>query len=330
LTHIQIKFTLADSTAWIVFQAAAGVWAMASESKVAPWIVKATWTSLRYILVLTTIIAMAVCIRYWSLPTTGKSHLRNFVVRLFDLSLAAMSKTRLGFVLENLVGVILGGLVLFICLRLFFPKADWVEQAKNSALAILVGLVVSLLLMGGTFFWKSTTAIYDDHSDMAGRLKSVINERNDLRTKVSTLENKSCPVCPVTHPVPITPAIPPRALTELQRAILARDLQAGVGLTVRINAIGKLKDTQDFADELRIAFSGWQIESTTFAAAGNSAGIVASELEFVIPQPEDRAVQIAIHAFDHAHIVYTKNVDPNAFRGHGIPVPALTINVRDR
>ena len=95
--------------------------------------------------------------------------------------------------------------------------------------------------------------MYDDHHDLAGRYKTLVNERNDLRQKVSTLESKTCAACP--------------------------------------------------------------------------------PIEFVIEDSRDRSVQIAIAAFDHARIQYSKNLHPEAYCGPmslGYPAPPLTINVRDR
>src|SRR5271157_3313054 len=69
---------------------------------------------------------------------------------------------------------------------------------------------------------------------------------------------------PATRHAPPVPQ--PRGLTELQRTILMSDLKEGIGLKVRINSVGKLQDTLDFADELQSVFKGWQIERNMVGA----------------------------------------------------------------
>jgi hypothetical protein len=79
----------------------------------------------------------------------------------------------------------------------------------------------------------------------------------------------------------------------------------------------------DLANELAKLFNGWRVEENIYNHIG---GAVSPGIEFAIPHPEDPSVQIAIHAFEHAHIQYQKNVSPGSVHGGA----ALTINVGDR
>ena len=61
---------------------------------------------LRYLLLFGLIAGVASFIRYRWMPLAERSHLWNFIVRMFDFSLSALSKTRLGFIYEGLIGVV--------------------------------------------------------------------------------------------------------------------------------------------------------------------------------------------------------------------------------
>jgi len=200
-----------------------------------------------------------------------------------------------------------------------------------------LGLFVTVVVYTGLFLWSTVKTVYDDHHDSVGRWQSIVDEKNRLKTMlqqrdeyIKELEGKRCTVC-ASYPKSSAKEPQPRTLSDLQMTVLRRDLKAGAGLKVRINALGGKADTIAFADELRQAFRGWDVGGGN---VGNHPGDPneAQDLEFVIPHPEDRSVQIAVYAFEHAQIIYGKNVSPYAYSGPislGEP-PALTINVRDR
>lgn len=241
--------------------------------------------------------------------------------------------------------ILIGAFLLTECLLLWREREHmrewWNKRWSNLALSILVTLIVYTSL----FLWSTVQTIYDDHHDSIGRWQAVVKEKNSLTEMlqqrdeyIKRLESRSCPACPPNRKQGLSnepQPSQPRSLSDLQRAVLQRDLGAGVGLKVRINAVGTQSDTLSFTDELRQAFRGW-IQSNenvpTLAMTVLDADVgTPSELEFAIPNPQDPSVQLAIHAFDHAHIAYTKNVSPYAWRGSSNePIPALTINVRDR
>jgi hypothetical protein len=205
---------------------------------------------------------------------------------------------------------------------------------QHSLFPGIIAAGLTVVTWAALFSWALYRSVYNDHQNLAGHLRAVINEKDFLKRGlkerddyIDRLKNAKpvCPVCSSGVTVLQAPSAP-RALSDLQRTVLMRDLKEGIGLNVRINSIGKMSDTHTFANELQDAFKGWNIQRNTIGATSTTS---PSELEFVIPQPQDRAVQIAIRAFDHAHIQYSKNVDPYSSRGPGEP-PALTINVRDR
>jgi hypothetical protein len=215
------------------------------------------------------------------------------------------------------------------------PKEDRTKRLKGN---LFIGLLVTVFLYSILFVWSTIQTIYDEHHDSVGRWQVVVREKDSLKTElqkrddyIRSLESRKCAICPSVQRIAPT-ASEPRGLTELQKTILVNDLKAGIGLKVRINSIGKLQDTHDFAEELKAVFKGWQVERNITGTLVSNMGSPTSELEFSIPQSQDHAVQIAIRAFDHAHIQYTKNVDPYAYRGgfSTEEAPALTINVRDR
>jgi hypothetical protein len=97
-----------------------------------------------------------------------------------------LSKTRLGFFYEGLVGAVLAAILTFFLLRRFSPKEDLVSHAKNALLALLVGLLIPSFIFSSTFTWKLVTAVYDDHTDNIARLNYVIAERDKLKKGILT------------------------------------------------------------------------------------------------------------------------------------------------
>ncbi|HEV2487532.1 MAG TPA: hypothetical protein VGT08_18550 [Terracidiphilus sp.] len=209
------------------------------------------------------------------------------------------------------------------------------KNLKDSLIPTVIGTGVLWCVLYGTFVVRS---VYADHRDTVSRLEEMTSARDALNAElhikddyINNLKTKSRPMPNASseeHPK-ISFSAQPHALTDLQQTVLQRDLSAGAGLRVRINVIGRKQDTRDFAEDLEQVFKGWKVD-------GGNIGLTnmdfSSELEFVIPNPGDRSVQIAVHAFDHAHVAYSKNVLPEAFTGAliGGPPPALTINVTDR
>ena len=256
-------------------------------------------------------------------------HLVRFMWRTWDgfvaLHIGSTSPGFLNSIVETILCIVLG----FV--GLIFFQGGWSAVRSRIIETVAMGIVVSatalILVYGTQFAWEVVKSGYSDH-------ETLVAKANAPKPVCPT-----CPLCPIPKPCKVSSGpstattTQPRTLSELQTKILLTDLSAGYTLKVRINAMGS-QDTISFADELRQVFKGWdQIGNgnTSIAGAGGNVS-PTSELEFVIPNPQDRAVQIAVRAFDHAHIQYTKNVDPYAYRGAtsaGEP-PALTINVRDR
>lgn len=229
------------------------------------------------------------------------------------------------------------GLAIFVLYEVLAVKfRGWHDVVSRWKQNVGIGLLATF---GGyvlLFAYSAIITTYDEHHDSIGRWQAVVNEKNSLKIGlqqrddyIRKLEGKSCPVCPA-HPKSSASEPQPRALSELQLEILRRDLKPGIGLEVRINAIGGKQDTLDLAQDLREVFKGWKVGGGNIGAGPPYSG--DADLEFVIPHPEADSVQIAIHAFEHAHVIYGKTVNAYAYCGPISlgPPPALTINVRDR
>jgi hypothetical protein len=206
-------------------------------------------------------------------------------------------------------------------------KARWAQNVGIGLLATACGYLI-------LFICSAIATTYDEHNDSTGRWQAVVKEKDKLKDGLAQrddyirqLEARQCPSCPSRKPLGAQPTSLPRALTELQRAILIRDLKAGHGLKVKINVIGNNSDTLAFAKDIVDMFKGWDVELYHF---GITSFGFSSPFEFVIPRPQDSSVQIAVHAFDHAHVEYTKNVDQSAFLGAMGTIPPLIINITDR
>jgi hypothetical protein len=278
--------------------------------------------------------------------TTLQSNFSHLLKESASTALSETSHTALGFLLFWVVVPSIVWISVFVYKWRTNKKAgvgtplksaflDSTKPLEMIPLAVIAGVWLVIL---GVFLGKS---IYSIHHDEVGRWAAVVNEKNQMKRElaqrdryIKNLEGKTCPVCPkrTIAVAPTSPAPLPsmaRTLTESQAKILRDGLRAGIGLKVRINAIGKSRDTIDFANELREMFKGWELSGTNIQITNIG---ISSELEFAIPQPQASSVQLAVRVFDRAHIAYTKNVDPHPYRGPaglGAP-PELTINVSDR
>jgi hypothetical protein len=211
---------------------------------------------------------------------------------------------------------------------------------ENFKIGLYAFVVVILGVYGPLLGWQLIRQVYRDHHDNAARWTEIVNEKNHLKyllsnrdEYISSLESelkKKHTKRPSARSVSALPGSASSdtvlALTDMQEIVLRRDLTGCAVCYVRINAIGSSEDTRDLADELRRLFKGWRISGGNI---GNTNAEAPPGIEFEIPHPENPSVQIAIRAFDHAHIRYSKNVSPSGYRGPldlGEP-PPLTINV---
>ncbi len=185
---------------------------MDDKEKALDRIVRRVFKSLRYLLLFSSLVAIAGFFRYEWLSNPQRRNLWNLVVRTSDSSLSALSKTRLGFFYEGLFGAVVTAVVVFFLLRLISPNEEVVSHAKNTLLALLVGLLVPSFIFSSTFAWKLITAMYDDHHDNTGRWQAAVNEKESLKVGlrerdeyIKRLEVRSCPVCskqPRAQPAP--------------------------------------------------------------------------------------------------------------------------------
>jgi len=213
-------------------------------------------------------------------------------------------------------------------------RQGWQEMRRHWTENFLMGLLATTLGYLVLFGWSILQTTYDEHRDSTGRWRVVVNEKDHLKAELSErdtyirkLEARSCPICPARAAQ--VAESQPSALSDLQRTVLMRDLKAGSGLSVRINSIGNRIGVTDYANELQEVFKGWVVERNIVGNLSTNIETSTAQIEFVIPQPQDRSVQIAVHAFDHARVSYSKTVNEYAYRGpSSSATPALTINVR--
>jgi hypothetical protein len=140
------------------------------------------------------LLIMAIGIRIKFLRLEQRGALANFSSRVFDVTLSALSLTRLSFILLTIISGLLSAIVLFFLLRVLSPNEEIITHVRAAIIALFVG-VVPLLLFGGTYVWKMVTAEYDDHSSLVARLREVVGDNKALDKRVHDLEGKSCPSC---------------------------------------------------------------------------------------------------------------------------------------
>jgi hypothetical protein len=235
----------------------------------------------------------------------------------------------------SILGFLTFGFTEFV-LYMNTPKEDRAKRLKGN---LVVGLLVTLFVYSILFVWSTIQTVYDTHQDSVGRWQLVVKEKDSLKAElqkrddyIKSLEARKCPVCPPARTISVGTSLrespPPSALSQLQKTVLLRDLKAGSGLlTVRINSIGNRVGVTDYADEIEKVFKGWNVDRNITGQIGTNLEMTTAQIEFVIPQPQAPSVQIAVRAFDNAHVTYTKTVSEFAYRG-SLPAPALTINVR--
>jgi hypothetical protein len=154
-------------------------------------------------------------------------HFVSLIYRSWFNLVSAMGTTTLAVV----VGFI--GFVFVLAVSLLFKlrKDGWSwsvtvshfsQNLRDSVIPTIIGTVVLWSVLFGAFVVKT---VYDDHQNLTGRLRSVVNEKNDLRDGlnqrdeyIQRLKAISCPTCPVDRrlgPQPSRVIVAPETIHEV-------------------------------------------------------------------------------------------------------------------
>ena len=147
------------------------------------------------------------------------------------------------------------------------PPVTFLKAIQESGMPAVTTTSITVIVWALIFGWFVVRAVYLDHQRLVGDNQSLLranstlvdpksrdDEIKDLKNQLA--EAKKSRGKQETSKVSAG-ASQPRALSDLQTAVLLRDLSAGAGLKVRINAVGQQSDTLSFAEELRRVFKGW-------------------------------------------------------------------------
>jgi hypothetical protein len=188
----------------------------------------------------------------------------------------------------------------------------WKENWRGGLKRVIGAL---LFVWAITFVVCAVTTLYDDHRNMAGRWKHVVNEKDNLKVElqkrddyIHTLESRSCPKCPNgvrASTKGITPGTPPEPQPHECRVseIMAEpnpNVKGAMSETIvvihcnyRIDAplCARVEFTQDFVqgniflpDEGTVMGGGWKKQGKVYQGCLQSPSLPANHILTVTVQ----------------------------------------------
>lgn len=90
---------------------------------------------------------------------------------------------------SNWAAWILGVIAFLLTELLLYMNTRKEERRKRLTSNLLIGLAVTLFVYGTLFVWSTIQTVYDDHHDVVGRWRAVVNENKRLEEEKQGLVN---------------------------------------------------------------------------------------------------------------------------------------------
>lgn len=174
----------------------------------------------------------------WEVCAVVSEHAWSFVRTAWEMLRSALSTSNLSLLVFSFcvpLGVFM--VVVVVKWRETWSLSGLVSALKASSRPVAIGAGVTGLAWVCLFSWATYTSVYNDHHNLVGRLRAVVNETNALRAAlilrddyIKRLEIATCPQCKIGR------ATAPKAAPPAEEKIGSLTVEARMTCTIKADA----------------------------------------------------------------------------------------------